>query len=103
MLNKKRMVLGFPYVKEPKQICEECYKAKHARKAFKRDLPIRSRQKLELVHSDVCGPFEVKSNGGNRYFLTLIDEFTRHMWIYLIERKSEVFRQFKKFKLHAEK
>ena len=97
------MVVGLPYVKEPNQVCEEYCKAKKARKAFKHDLPMKSKRKLELVHSDVCGPFEVKSNGGNRYFLTFVDEFTRHIWIYIIERKSEVFTQFKKFKLHAEK
>ena len=58
---------------------------------------------MEILHSDVCGPFEVRSNGVKCYFLTFIDEFTRYIWIYLIETKSEVFAQFKKFKLHVEK
>lgn len=40
-------------------------KVKQARKAFKHDLSMKSREKLELVHSDVCGPFVVSSNGGN--------------------------------------
>ena len=31
------------------------------------------------------------SLGGNRYFVAFIEDYTRHMWIYLIERKSEVF------------
>lgn len=48
----------------------------------------------------MCGPFEERSNGCNFYFLTFIDELTRYMWIYLIERKSGVF---KKFILHVEK
>lgn len=64
---------------------------------------MRSKEKMELIHSDLCEPFKVRSNGGNYYFLTLIDEFTRYIWIYLIQRKSEVFTQFKKFKLHVEK
>ena len=64
---------------------------------------MKSKQKLELVHSDVCETFEVRSNGGNYYFLTFINEFTRYMWIYLIEKKSKVFKQFKKFKLHVGK
>ena len=56
-----------------------------------------------MIYSDVCGPFEVKSLGGNNYFVSFIDEFTRKMWIYLIKQKSEVFNIFKKFKLLSEK
>lgn len=32
---------------------------------------------LELVYSDVCGPIEVNSLGGSRYFVTFIDDTTR--------------------------
>lgn len=72
------MMYGVSQVREPSQMCEECCKVKQARKAFKHDLPMRSKDKLELVHSNVCRPFEVMSNGGN-YYLTFIDEFTRYM------------------------
>jgi len=56
-----------------------------------------------VIYSDVCGPFEVKSLGGNSYFVSFIDEFTRKIWIYLIKQKNEVFNIFKKFKLLSEK
>jgi len=49
----------------------------------------------------MCGPFEVKLIGGNSYFVTFIDEFTRKVWIYLLAKKSEVFSVFKKFRLLA--
>lgn len=29
---------------------------------------------LEIVHSDVCGPFKVKSVSGAKYFVTFIDD-----------------------------
>ncbi|GAU44851.1 hypothetical protein TSUD_112250 [Trifolium subterraneum] len=103
LLNLKKMVHGLPHIKTPKQLCKECCVAKPARKAFKHDLPMKSSQKLQLIHSDVCGPLEVQSMGGNYYFLTFIDEFTRHVWIYMIEKKSEVFTKFKKFKLQVER
>lgn len=72
ILNLKKMVCGLSQVKEQSQLCEKCCKEKQARKTFKHDLSMKSREKLELVHSDVCGPFEVRSNGGNFYFLTFI-------------------------------
>jgi transposase InsO family protein len=79
-------------------VCEECCAAKQARNSFKNELPMKSTQKLGMVYSDVCGLFEVKSIEGNSYFLNFIDDFTRHVWLYLIERKSDVFTKFKKFK-----
>lgn len=81
MLNLEKMVHGPPQVKEPSQVCEECYKSKQTRKAFKYNLPMKSTQKLELVHIDMCEPFEVRSNGGNCYFLPFIGEFTRYILV----------------------
>ncbi|MCI27168.1 retrovirus-related pol polyprotein from transposon tnt 1-94, partial [Trifolium medium] len=57
---------------------------------------------LEVVHSDVCGPFDEKSLGGNMYFITFVDEYSRKMWIYLIQTKDEVFDVFKRFKALVE-
>ena len=34
----------------------------------------RKSKKWELVYSDVCGPMEVDSPGGNKYFVTFIDD-----------------------------
>jgi transposase InsO family protein len=51
----------------------------------------------------VCGPFEVSSLGGNKYFISFVDEFSRMMWIYLTKAKSESFDVFKKFKRRVEK
>ncbi|WJX34774.1 hypothetical protein P8452_22851 [Trifolium repens] len=97
------MVHGLPLIRTPSTVCEKCCAAKQIRNSFKNELPMRSTQKLEMVYSDVCGPFEVKSIGGNSYFLTFIDDYTRHVWLYLIEKKSEVFTKFKKFKALVEK
>lgn len=59
--------------------------------------------KLEVIHSYVRGPFEMKSQGGNMYFVSLIDYYIRKIWIYFLKKKSEVFETFKKFKSFAEK
>lgn len=47
--------------------------------------------------------FEVPSLGGNRYFITFVDEFARMMWLYTIKLKSEALEVFKKFKILIEK
>ena len=52
---------------------------------------------LSLVHSDVCGPLEVDSLGGNKYFLTFIDDASRKIWVYFLKTKDQVLDQFKLF------
>ena len=47
--------------------CERCVEGKMQRKPFKSVTHHQSRKKLELVHSDVCGPIQVKSIGGSLY------------------------------------
>jgi hypothetical protein len=45
------MVYGLPQIKVRKQVCEGCCAAKQARKAFKHDLPVRSKQKIGIIFS----------------------------------------------------
>ena len=70
---------------------------KQSRKNFKKSVLQRAKKPLEVVYSDVCGPLDSNSLGGNRYFLTFVDEFTRKIWIYLLKEKGEVFGRFVKF------
>jgi len=72
---------------------------KQARNSYNAIVPFNATRKLQVIHFDVSGPFEVKSVGGNSYFVTFIDEFTRKSWIYLLAKKSDVFGVFKKFRL----
>lgn len=46
---------------------------------------------------------EVETLGGNKFFVTFTDDFTRKVWIYLLKRKSQVFEVFRKYKTMVEK
>ena len=75
--------------KSEKLTCISCIQGKFARAKFgRRDS--RNPRKFGLVHSDVCGPFEVNAIGGFRFFVTFIDDFSGYCWVYLIREKSEV-------------
>lgn len=82
-------------------ICEFCQEGKQSRLPFPKE-GSRAKKVLELIHSDICGPLEVKSVGGARYFLTFVDDYTRKVFIYLLKNKSEVFSKFKEFKAFVE-
>jgi len=48
----------------------------------------RSIQLLEIVHNDICGPFDVNSFGKERYFITFSDDYSRYNYVYLLHEKS---------------
>lgn len=50
----------------------------------------------------VFKPFEVPSLGGNKYFVSFVNEFIRMTWVTLIKFKHEVFVEFNKFKVKDE-
>ncbi|CAI7743833.1 unnamed protein product, partial [Closterium sp. NIES-53] len=45
---------------------------------------------LALVHMDVVGPTRASSLSGSRYFLTIVDDHTRAVWVYPLKTKGEV-------------
>ena len=51
----------------------------------------RAQYVLELVHSDVAGPFPVPSFGKSHYALTFIDDYSHYTWVFFMAHKSEVF------------
>ena len=76
-------------------ICENCLAGKTTRKPFGKGT--RAKIPLQLIHSDICGPMNVRARQGASYFITFIDDFTRFSHVYLISYKSEVLDCFKIF------
>ena len=62
----------------------------------------RATDLLKMIHTDICGPMNVKARGGYRYFLTFIDDLSRYGYIYLKKHKSETFEKFKEFQSEVE-
>ena len=103
VLAKKKMVTGIPLLENFNRLCEGCILGKQQRDSFPVGKSRRAMQQLELVHSDICGPMETVSHGGNRYLLTFIDDYSRKTWVYFLKQKSETFEIFKSFKAYVEK
>jgi len=62
----------------------------------------RAHEPLDLVHADLCGQIRPKTPGGKNYFLLIVDDCSRYMWIELLATKDEAFRCFKRVKALAE-
>ncbi|GJT58992.1 zf-CCHC domain-containing protein [Tanacetum coccineum] len=68
--------------------CEICQRAKQIREQF--PLSDHTSKCLgDLVRFDLWGPYKVTSSEGFRYFLTVVDDYTRAVWVYLIKSKDE--------------
>ncbi|GAA0176499.1 hypothetical protein LIER_29479 [Lithospermum erythrorhizon] len=76
--------------------CTTCHQAKHTRESFPLSTHKSSRP-FELIHCDVWGPYRTVSSCGACYFLTIFDDYSRVVWIFLLLDKKEVFRYFLQF------
>jgi hypothetical protein len=94
LLHKHSMVKGLPIFIEQNSPCESCILGKHKRTSFPQS-STQSKQYLELVHTNLCGPMQTDSIGGSFYFLMFIDDFSRKIWIYFLRNKFETFAKFK--------
>lgn len=45
---------------------------------------------FRIIHGDVWGPYRVPTYDRKKYFLTLVDDYSRYTWIFLLNSKSEV-------------
>ncbi|GKB46938.1 ribonuclease H-like domain-containing protein [Tanacetum coccineum] len=69
-------------------VCETCHRAKQTREPF----PLSDHKSVkpdELVHLDLWGPYRVSSREGFKYFLTIVDDYSRAVWTYLLKTKDE--------------
>ena len=58
---------------------------------------------FSLIHCDVWGPFRTLSSCGAAYFLTIVDDYSRAVWTYLMLEKSEVQNLIKNFCVMSER
>ena len=63
--------------------CESCLEGKMTKRSFS-EKGYRAKETLELVHTDLCGPMNVKARGGYEYFINFIDDYSRYGYLYLM-------------------
>jgi hypothetical protein len=81
-----------------KGVCEGCVLRKNPQEKFDKGKSKRASSPLDLIHSDVMGPFQHPSINKARFILIFVDDFSRFTWIYFMRKKSEVFQHLKDFK-----
>ena len=69
-------------------LCVNCIKGKQTKHTKKG--ATRSTQRFEIIHTDICDLFDVKSFNKDKYFITFIDDFSRYGHVYLLHEKSQL-------------
>lgn len=69
--------------------CDVCLRAKQTRSSFLIS-GNKASDLFQLIHCDLWGPYSTSSLSGAHYFLSIVDDHSRAIWIYLIDDKSEV-------------
>jgi hypothetical protein len=97
-LTKQGMVDGLPYIHFPKGICEGCVLGKHPQEKFDKGNTQKASFPLDIIHSDLMGPFMNPSISKARYVLIFVDDFSCFTWIFFLRKRLEVFQNLKYFK-----
>nr|GEV66679.1 retrovirus-related Pol polyprotein from transposon TNT 1-94 [Tanacetum cinerariifolium] len=56
-----------------------------------------SRQRLHLLHMDLCGPMRIASINRKRYVVVIVDDYSRYTWVHFLRSKDEALEVIKTF------
>nr|GEY38716.1 retrovirus-related Pol polyprotein from transposon TNT 1-94 [Tanacetum cinerariifolium] len=97
-LAKNDLVTGLPKFKYHKEhLCSSCEQRKSKRASHPPKPVPNSRQRLHLLHMDLCGPMRIASINGKRYVLVIVDDYSRYTWVHFIITKDEAPEVIKTF------
>ncbi|XP_043717711.1 uncharacterized protein LOC122665624 [Telopea speciosissima] len=101
-LRKNNGVRDLPKIKNlTNHVCGPCQKGKQTRAIYKSKEHYASKP-LDLIHTDLCGPMRTQAIGGEKYFMLLIDEYSRMTWVFFLKDKIEALHCLKMFKKMVE-
>ena len=83
--------------------CDVCNSCKIVNSSSSRTIEIATKGPLELLHMDLWGPAQVKSLGGSRYLLTVIDDFSRMAFAIPMPEKSRTLEEVQQLIRRLEK
>ena len=67
--------------------CDVCFRAKQTRQCFPDSLN-NAKDNFDLIHCDLWGPYRTTAFCGSKYFLTIVDDHSRAVWLYLLADKA---------------
>jgi transposase InsO family protein len=80
------------------QPCATCVEANHVRSPLPPRNSVTASAPLQLVHVDVAGPLRAENkSGGERYYMAIVDDYSRCCFPFLMKHKSEAITHYTHF------
>ncbi|GJT53028.1 retrovirus-related pol polyprotein from transposon TNT 1-94 [Tanacetum coccineum] len=87
----KELVRNLPKLKFDQHFFDACKIGKQTHASHKAKNIVSTTSYLELLHMDLFSPSAVRSYGGNRYTLVIVDDYSRYTWTRFLKDKTEAF------------
>ena len=103
-LSDKRLEIlrqRFDFISPKDMYCDIWHMAKQRKLSFPNSDSYAANL-FDLVHVDIWGPSLIISLHRHKYFLTIIDDHSRFMWVFLMKTKSETREHLKTFISYVE-
>nr|GFA58120.1 retrovirus-related Pol polyprotein from transposon TNT 1-94 [Tanacetum cinerariifolium] len=89
-LARNDLVASLPKFKYHKEhLCPSCEQGKSKRASYPPKPVPNSRQRLHLLHMDLCGPMRIASIKGKRYVLVIVDDYSHYTCVHFLRSKDE--------------
>jgi hypothetical protein len=87
-----------PQITKPTNtLCKHCQQGTKTKTRFK-PKEYSTKRPLEIVHTDLVGQTTTKGLKGEKYFMLLVDDYTRMNPVCFLKNKSEAFENFSIYK-----
>ena len=102
-ISKKKRVRGNHTLRKPDMgLCKNCQIGKMGKTSFKRK-NYHSKEVLELVHIDLCGPIGIESYNRDKYFILFVDDYSIMMTLMYLKDKSKALQKIKWYLARVDK
>jgi hypothetical protein len=96
--SEREAVREMPQIMKPTNtLCKHCQQGKKTKTRFK-SKEYSMKRPLEIVHTDLVRPTKTKGLKGEKYFMLLVDDYTRMTALFFLKNKSKDFENFKIYK-----
>jgi transposase InsO family protein len=84
------------------QFCDVSVLTKQRWLPFPQQSSFQAKERLELLHGDLCGPVTPATPEGRRYFLLLVDDLSHYMWVMVLGSIGEAADAIRRTQAAAE-
>ena len=84
------------------KMCIYCFRDKQIKNKHTKEWVTRNAKLLEIIHTNICRPFDVLSFRDEKYSITFIDDYSHYCYVYLLMKVS-ILDTLQVFKIKVEK